>query len=298
MVYQIKHISFQLIFLVGWICSISLNAAEKMCFATASDTEHYTWTLNLVAGIHRYHEQLGEIAVFDLGLKPMERAQLNSLAYVQVYDIEQTNPLMLQKFTVNNQGKIARGWYSWKPVAIKQAMDLFSEFFYLDSGITILGPMDSLFAQVHEKGYFLIDCGHSIERMTMKPLIEKFDLQASHNQWILKKKGISAGIQGLSRAVYTSYVMPVYEFSQDISNFADDGSCPKGFGWARHDQTLFSIQARLLKLKVNEVIRGGKFKLQNDHQIIKVNLDDFLRVTRGEFDLNQSKIFLKYKAGL
>jgi hypothetical protein len=276
--------------------TVRLCAVEKLHFVTATDTEHYTWTLNLIAGIHRFHlDHLGEVAVYDLGLIPEERLHLNSLAFVQVYDVERANPFIFQKFTINNKGKIVRGWYSWKPIIIKQAMDLHSEFFYLDSGITILGPMDLLFKQVHENGYFFIDCGHSIERMTTKPLVRKFNLNDPANKRILNKKGISAGFQGLSKAIYSNYVLPTYELAHDIANFEDDGSCPKGFGWARHDQTVFSIQARLHNLEVNEVIRGGKLKLKDNGNLIKVKLDDFIEITRQDFDLNQSKSFLIYK---
>ncbi|MBS0603942.1 MAG: hypothetical protein JSS60_02775 [Verrucomicrobia bacterium] len=265
-------------------------------FATATDTEHYRWTLNLIAGIHRYHfAELGEIAVYDLGLTPEERSSLNSLSFVQVYDVEQTNPDMFKKFTVNKQGKIARGWYSWKPVVIKQAMDLFADFIYLDSGISLTGPLDLWFDEVRERGYFFIDCGHTIGRMTPKPLIEKFHLDSPENKWILKSKGISSGIQGLSRMLYASYVMPCFVLSSNIANFQDDGSCPKGFGWARHDQTIFSIQARLNDFQVNEVIKGGKLIFNVNGRPKLFSLGDFIQITRGNFDLDKSKQYLKYK---
>ncbi len=267
-----------------------------MHFATASDTEHFSWTLNLIAGIHRFHEkQLGEIAVFDLGLTPDQRAELDTLACVRVYTIEKTNPFMFNKFNVNGKGKIARGWYSWKPVAIKQAMDLFTEFFYLDSGISLTGPLDLWFQHVHEHGCFFIDCGHSIERMTPKPLIKKFALDHPENRWVLKAKGISSGIQGLSRVLYKTYVLPSFDLSSDIANFEDDGSCPRGFGWARHDQTVFSIQARLLNLEVFEVIRGGKLVFIVDGKPTLFSLGDFIKITRGNADLDHSRQYLKYK---
>lgn len=286
-------------FFITTICfftSSILSAEQKLYFATATDTEHFSWTLNLISGIHRFHENnLGEIAVYDLGLTNNEKTTLNSLACVQVYNIEQTNPVMFDKFTVNNKGKIARGWYSWKPVVIKTAMDRFSEFLYLDSGISLTGPLDLWFQHVHQWGYFFFDCGHSIGRMTPKPLIEKFDLSSPDHKWILKEKGISSGIQGLSRALYKTYVLPTYNLSFDIANFKDDGSCPKGFGWARHDQTVFSIQARLLNLEVFEVIKGGKLIFNVNGSPKLFSLNDFIKITRSDFNLEQSKQFLKYK---
>lgn len=294
--YQLsKRIRFLIVVIY---CCIALPswADQKMHFATATDTEHFSWTLNLIAGIHRFHEkQLGEIAVFDLGLMPDEKNALNALAFVQVYSVEQTNPLIFEKFTVNNKGKIARGWYSWKPVVIKQAMDRFSEFFYLDSGISLVGPLDLWFQHVHQFGYFFIDCGHCIGRMTPKPLIQKFALDSPANKWILNEHGISSGIQGLSRKMYMNYVLPSFALSFDIANFQDDGSCPKGFGWARHDQTIFSIQARLLELDVFEVIKGGKLSFIVQGKPKSFSLNNFIKITRGDFDLKNSKKFLKYK---
>jgi hypothetical protein len=291
---MLKRICCKIVLLAIWLQG-GLFANDKLAFATATDTEHYPWTLNLIASIHRFHEDNISIAVFDLGLSKDERSHLNELYGVSVYDVERVNSSIFQKFIVDKNGKIARGWYSWKPVVLKQSHDLFSEFFYVDSGITLQGPLHLLFRHLHENGYFLIDCGHSIQRMTKVSLIEKFQLSKSENQWILSQLGISAGFQGISSKVYESYVLPVYEMAYDIENFVDDGSCPRGFGWARHDQTLFSIQARLAGLEVNQVIRGGKLRLQIENQLVRANLGQFLKITRGDFDLTQSQRYLRYK---
>jgi hypothetical protein len=279
-------------FLLSTLLLLPLMGNEKMHFATATDTEHYTWTLNLIASIHQFHEeQLGEIAVYDLGLTENERDTLNTIANVNVYDVEKVNPYIFQKVLLNKKGKVARGWYSWKPVVIKQALERHSEVFYLDSGITVRGPMNVLFQHVAENDYLFIDCGHSLERMTPKPLIEKFSLDKTH----LEKVGMSAGFQGLSQNVYSSYVLPLYEMAHEIANFEDDGTCPKGFGYARHDQTLFSIQARLLGLQIQEK-RRGNIALKIGGQTIKIRLEEFIEITRGKFDFNQRKKFLRYKS--
>ena len=43
----------------------------------------------------------------------------------------------------------------------------------------------------------------------------------------------------------------MYELAKDITFFEDDGSCPKGFGWARHDQTLFSVFVNRLGMEIS-----------------------------------------------
>ncbi|MCX6991188.1 MAG: hypothetical protein NTX49_09040 [Chlamydiae bacterium] len=275
---------------------LSTFAIESLVFVTASDTEHYLWTRNLVSGIHRYHENIEEIAVFNLGLTDAEKNALEELAHVHVYEVEKTNPLILEKFQVNANGKIARGLYSWKPVVLKEAACLFPLFFYIDSGITITGDLTPLFAHTEDNGSFLIDCGHDIERMTTKPLVGYFDLKNRDNAHVLKSRGISAGFQGITRSLYSTYIFPLYQMTSEIEFFTDDGSAPKGFGYARHDQTLFSIKARLLNLNVHKALRGEPITLRSKGEKKTVHLSDFIKITRGNFDPQLVEKYLKKKS--
>jgi hypothetical protein len=285
-----KRILFFL-FVLSHLC-----AAEKMYFATVTDTEHYEWALNLIATIHRHNfSRLEEIAVFDLGMTEGERQELSTLAKVKVYAIEPVNPHLFTKFQVHPNGKQSRGWYSWKPVVIKQALDLFPEVLYLDAGITLCGPSDLLFAHLRQNGCLLIDCGHTIRRMTPQSIIEKLSLDAAQQAEILDRLGLSAGCQGLTQGNVKDYILPLYQMAHDLSYFIDDGTAPKGFGWARHDQTLFSIQARRAQLPVLEGVRKGKIFLKIDGKKREITLEKFLKFTRDEFDLNKTQKFLKYK---
>ena len=90
-----------------------------------------------------------------------------------------------------------------------------------------------------------------------------FELNSPERESIAQNPGIASGVQGLSRKVFKSYVWPTYNYSKNLALFADDGTCVTGFGWGRHDQTVFSIQARLLKLDLTPAKRvelsvGGK----------------------------------------
>jgi len=59
-------------------------------------------------------------------------------------------------------------------------------------------------------------------------------------------------------AVYNSYVIPLCERTKDFKFFENDGSTPLGFGLARHDQTLFSIQAQLLGLETIPIYKNSQ----------------------------------------
>lgn len=218
---------------------------KPLYFVTVADEEHFPWLNILIRSIKKYnpsHEM--RILVFDLGLHEDQIKQLEEDPIIAVSTLEQTNPYITQKFVVRSNGRLARGWYSWKPVAIKQAFEYFPYFLYIDAGKRITGPSDDIFHLIEEQGYFLLDVEHEIAPMTTNTAREYFNIPKDCP--FLKQNGLEAGIQGLSLKVYDEYVLPMYHLSYNIHLFEDDGTAPWGFGGARHDQTLFSIRARLL----------------------------------------------------
>jgi len=256
-----------------WVFSLSILmtvsaifSCEKVAdndiayFATSADSNHFSLVVNLIGSIHKFHNKdLGAIAVFNLGFTPQQVHYLNSIEKVTVYEVERTNPQILDYLPrYKGSGSQVRGLYTWKPVALKQALDMFPYVQYLDSGMVLLKPFTNIFKHIQQHGYFFVDCGHSIAWMTNKYLINKFDLDTPEKKWILDPNtwGLSGGFQGLTRDMYESYVLPMYEFSKDLRNFVDDGTAPKGYGTGRHDQSLFSIWARLLELKVSHREHG------------------------------------------
>lgn len=269
-------------------CATSTTVEGKnlypLYFATSADTQFFPLAINLISTIHKHHyTDTKEIAVFDLGFKPEERAELQKIDKVTVYDIELTNPDLLVHFQTPAGGPRIRGWYAWKPVAIKQALDLFPYVLYMDAGISVFGPLWDLFEEIIKKGYFLIDCGQTIEQITTETVKDEFKL---HQDPIIKMLGISAGFQGLSRKMYNSYVKPMYELSKNILLFADDGTAPNGYGWARHDQALFSIYARKLNLHVHLALCRGTSNF---------SLGKYIGLTRWNVNVEANKKYLHYR---
>lgn len=229
-----------------------------MYFVTVADQEHFPWLLILLDTIKRFNPKKRiEILVVDIGLEKQQIQHIQEKYPAKVVPIEKTHPDLTKKFVVRDNGRLARGWYAWKPVAMKQGFDYFPYFLYIDAGKRLTGPCDDIFQMILQDGYFLFDCGHIIDPMTTQRVRDKFDLDSSSNAWILKKFGVEAGIQGLSRHVYEAYIKPMYELTYELSLFEDDGTAPWGFGGSRHDQTLFSICARKLGLVVHKVCGNG-----------------------------------------
>lgn len=224
-------------------------------YCTSADEKHYPLLKNLIASIHKIdYKNLDEIAVFNLGLNSFQLNELKNIKKVKVYEVEKTHPDILTYFHTG-AGKQVRGWYAWKPVAMKQGLDMFPYFLYLDSGSLVLTSPDNLFKHIKQNGYFIISVGHNIVDRITTPVLEKivYKLPQHQQDLVLNPNTINTagGVQGLSREVFSSYIKPIYNLSSDLSVFMDDGSATLGFGAARHDQTLFSIYTNILGFKVH-----------------------------------------------
>ena len=216
--------------------------------------------INLIGSIFKFnYDNVEEIMVFNLGLSQAEIDELNSIDKVNIYEVECTHPEIIAPQTIPKIGRVVVGSFAWKPVIMKQALDKHEYILYLDAGTTIMGPLDDLFGHIVENGYFLTDSSPwSIRWQTTEFVAQKLNLYSPERSFILKPESFSidAGFQGLSRKVYNDYVLPVYELTKDMRYFIDDGTAPDGYGCGRHDQTLFSIYARLLGYNIEVQDQG------------------------------------------
>lgn len=226
-------------------------------YCTAANSPYYDRLLNLIASIHRYNfDQLGHIAVFNLGLNASQLHHLSNIQKVGVYEIERANPYILTVFKVNPEGKLVPGWYSWKPVAIKQAFDLFpagAAFLWIDAGTTILQDISALFEYIKYHGFFFHNGWQvPIRRYITQFVVHELHLNSSELNWILKDDTyqVESGLMGFSSEIYDSIIFPLYNLAKDIRYFANDGTTKEGFGNARPEQTLFSLLIRRNELLV------------------------------------------------
>lgn len=253
----------RIIFLLSLLIIFSFNITKSytdLYFCTASDFKYFDNLLNLVGSIHKTNfEHLKEIAVFDLGLTEKQLFELSKIQKLNVYKIEKVHPDIIKPFTITGFGKVVPGWYAWKPVAIKQALDMFPYVLWIDAGTTVLKPLNNLFRYIKQNGYFLSTIGdnilngefvHSIKWQTKRSLIEKFELNRPHRKWILNQEAINASLIGVSKKAIDEFIKPLYELAKDIKNYEDDGTTPEGFGTARHDQALLALLAYTKGLKI------------------------------------------------
>jgi len=245
--------------IIALLLSVNVNAQQDyspLYFCTAADTEHFAWLKTLIGSIHATNfDHTAEIAVYNLGFTQEEIALLNTMEKVKIYDVEMTHPDLLKKFVVRSYGRQSRGWYAWKPVAIKQALDMFPYVLFLDAGCVVLKPLDNLFQHIQQNGYFLFGSHYMMRYYTTKTVAQLFNLYDQDKHHILNMAQTESNIQGICKShtlAYEKYLLPAYEMSKNLhAYFADDGTCPHGFGMGRHDQTVASILAHLLGMKVH-----------------------------------------------
>ncbi|BDC34774.1 hypothetical protein Noda2021_07320 [Candidatus Dependentiae bacterium Noda2021] len=239
----------KLLFILSFIVFTLTLQAQPLNFCTASNAHFFNCLMNLIGCLHKHNYQdIGEIAVFDLGLSTEQKDILNAIQKVSIHEIDRVHPDILTPVQTTPWGKMVPGWYAWKAVLVKQALDLFDRVLYIDAGTTVYRPLNDLFDHIDYAGYFLHNGSPwCIKQETTEYVINKFGLNHANKQWLLDEsvKGLEAGFWGVTRRVYDTFAMPLYELAHDLNNFADDGTCRGGFGNCRHDIPMFSMIALL-----------------------------------------------------
>lgn len=286
-----KKIKFLLLILINFMF-ININKAIVIC--TVSDELYFDPLINLIGSIHKVNfDELEEICVYNLGLTEEQKDKINSMQKVKLYEIERAHTKLLKPVIIDVHGKSVRGWYAWKPVIIKQTLDKYPAVLYIDAGNTVLKPLNDLFTHVQQNGYFFIAGAHNIKDWTTTRVIKYFGLEQESKKFVLNDniKSISANIMGFSKQIYETVVLPMYNHvKNDFYLFEDDGTSTQGFGKHRHDQTLFSIYARLLNLKIFEqsfslLNVNGKRKIFHTH-FYRHMLTNSTTIYQSRWDLN------------
>lgn len=290
------------------------TAKSGIVICTASDELYFDPLINLIGSIHKINfDDLEEICVYNLGMNTKQIEQVNSMQKVRVYEVDLVNPKLLKPNIIDVHGKSARGWYAWKPVIIKQTLDKFPAVIYMDSGNTVLQSLTDLFKHIEQNDYFFLSGSpHLVRDWTTKRVVDHFNLTSPERNFILQDeaKSISANIMGVTRKLYDSLILPMYNHAKELTLFIDDGSAPGGFGKCRHDQMLFNVYIYLLKLNITNqeysiLHVDGKKKIFHTHYYPhKLTNRSVIYQSRFDLKFSDNKInpeepyfaqFIKYK---
>lgn len=273
--------------------SIRTGQSQPLYFCLAADAGYYPLLLNAVGSIHSFHyNDLGEIAIFDLGLTDEQRRVLSTIAKVGIYNVELTNPNLLTRYTIRNGERTVPGWYAWKPVIIKQALEMFPYVLFMDVGLAVKQPLDVVFEHLRTQGYFLVKCTRSVAWMSTEYVKKNIIAHMPEKERLLNPHahGIYAGVIGVTRKRYNDFIKPVYMLSKDLRNFAEDGSNEHCY----YEQALLSLYAQ--KLKLLSVGLFEKFFKNQTGEYVSITqlIDWFVRSKRTTPDMIPC---IRYKNG-
>jgi len=235
--------------------------AQYQYFCTAADSNVFGNLLNLIGSIQNSEfDELGGIAVFDLGLTDEQRTFLGAIEKVSIHKIAIANPDLLKYFKASNDGRMIQGWGAWKFVALKQALDIFPYALWIDPDFTVLKSLRTVFQHIQETGYFLCTigdekfdgkCAHPIRWGATEYVRNAFNLEGSEKVHVLDKEPVLSGVIGFSRQAVDYLIDPLYNYAKNLKLFEDDGTASQGFGSARAEETVLSIFAYLHGLTVH-----------------------------------------------
>jgi len=233
---------------------------------TAADTTYFGRLEGLVQSVQANSPKT-PIWVYDIGLFEDEKAKLKRNYGIETRRIPAINPYILKPLPYNtlpNCRKIV-GLYSWKPVAMMDAIFYKRNVLWLDAGTSVIGDLTPIFEHIENVGCFLIGI-HNIHYMATDTVINHYGLTPE----FLELQGTNAGIQGVNERYMLNYLMDAYIAAHDIELFKDNGTAGGGAGAGRHDQAIFSILARKYNMPFFE--NGHFIDLQTNDGIKKVSI--------------------------
>ncbi len=233
---------------------------------TSCSTKYFIRLINLLGSIKINHPSHPKIYVYDLGLLPAFRKELEKIDSVEV--------LKMPHFC-----NFWRSCFPWKTYIFAHPIAKLN--FYLDAGCQVLRPLDEIFGAIDEDDYFTVDQGVELKNIIPKEYKDLFELDDSYDAL----NTVTAGIFGFKNIPYINTILG------KLHNWALAGLC-LGFSpkeqWRnkgknknvfirnckmfRHDLTLLNIVLRknIQNLKIHDFKKHGSdlSLYEHPHQLI------------------------------
>lgn len=152
------------------------------CLITSTSNKFFPSLVNLIGSIKSNYPEHPAIFVYDLGLFPTFRKELEGMGRVTVLNMPHFVPFW-------------RSCYTWKTHILNTPLADLN--LYLDAGCQVLRPLDEMFGEIEARGYLAISQGSELKMRsyTPKEYIPLFDIDES----ILNKEIMTAGIFGFKK---------------------------------------------------------------------------------------------------
>ena len=136
---HLKYLAFFAILLI--------QKTECLVVCTAADRIYFPHLLNFIGSLHKTNfNELEMLMVYDLGLTVEQISTLQKIEKLEICQVRKVHPDILKGFIIHPNGRSVPGWYAWKPVVIKQALEKNQTVLWIDAGTTILNRLNLFIA--------------------------------------------------------------------------------------------------------------------------------------------------------
>ena len=128
--------------------------------------------------------------------------------------------------------------YAWKPLAIKETIDLYGYTLWLDAGNTVTGQLTRPLNYLYDDNFFFVQ-GQDVD-MTLKTYKKMYEYFNVDKENFIKKPSFAGAVMGMTNNtfVYNNILLPWYYCAMNVECIAPIGSSIKSH---RYDQSALSI---------------------------------------------------------
>jgi lipopolysaccharide biosynthesis glycosyltransferase len=265
----------------------------RINIVTAADSVYYTRLIGMLGSFIKNNPDY-LIHFYDLGLLPDQLDFLRLIPNLEIKQVEKVNPIITEitdSHLIQNNRKVI-GWYTWKPVIVRNSLMELNQILYLDAGVTVLNDLQLLWKYISENHYFFIKTV-TVGWQTTKYVVEKLNLSCD----FLNKSALNSAIMGYSihNENVVNAIEKAYQHSKDVNMFICDGTAAGGLDSGRHDQTIFSIEClrhNLNPLDSYDIQLSDGVKYNIPYQRNEINDKTIIYHSRGDCDYNLHLEFL------
>lgn len=161
---------------------------------SAADARYGFYLVNLIGSVKAESDIFDRIVVYDLGLTPFQRRLVSAIRGVEMRKVPPFAPHWAK----------GRTWKPWIWTHIDG-----ERIVWLDSGLTVLRPLDDMLAGIATRGYFVVSQGHPVADSTPSDYYALYDFPRE----LAQRDTVAAGILGFERsgAFYDRVIVPTFE---------------------------------------------------------------------------------------
>jgi len=192
---------------------------NKITYLTASDSEYFERSLNLIASIN-LHDNNQEIIFYDLGLDKTQKERLKTISNVTVKLFRFNDyPSFVSK---RRDGHNKLGEYSWKGIIIYEELKISkNNLLWLDAACVISKNPKLIKTLIGANGFYATYSSNKIKDWTHKDTLKYLDFPKN----LYEKRNFMSGIVGVSKNILTMKIIKEWsEYSQIEECIAPIGS--------------------------------------------------------------------------